>query len=97
MKKKSKKIIKRKKDEDPDLVFDDKTYEMMEPIESFLPPPEVLAKAPRRVNMTIQLDYETIEFFKKEAKKHGGKYQRMIRECLKQYAEAHGGDDKGAA
>ena len=53
-------------------------------IPDFLPPPSELAKA-KTVIVTIGLDAETIEFFKKAAKKRGGKYQRMMREVLKRY------------
>lgn len=51
----------------------------------FLPPPHELAKANTIVVVTIGLDKETIEFFKKQAKKRGTKYQRMIRELLNRY------------
>ena len=55
-------------------------------IPDFLPPPEELAKA-KTVITTMGLDAETIAFFKREAKKRGGKYQKMIREILKRYAD----------
>jgi len=55
-------------------------------IPDFLPPPEELAKAKTSVTVTIALDAETISFFKKQAKKRGKKYQKMIREVLARYA-----------
>ena len=58
-------------------------------IPNFLPPPEELAKA-KTVITTIGLDAETIAFFKREAKKKGRKYQRMMREVLKGYASYYG-------
>lgn len=56
-------------------------------IPDFLPPPEELAKAPRMVRVTIELDSDSIRFFQNQALKHNTKYQRMIREVLKRYAE----------
>ena len=56
-------------------------------IPDFLPPPSELAKWKTKVVITMALDAETLEFFKKEAKKRGGKYQKMIREVLKRYAD----------
>ncbi len=76
---------KRRKVEDPDMPSDN-SFE----IPDFLPPPHELANAQTLVITTIGLDLETIKFFKREAKKHGGKYQKMIREVLKRYAEHHG-------
>ena len=56
------------------------------PVPDFLPPPSELAKAETRMIVTMALDAETIAFFKREAKKRGGKYQKMMREALKRYA-----------
>ena len=55
-------------------------------VPNFLPPPEELAKAKTMIIVTIGLDSETISFFKKQAEKHGTKYQKMIREVLERYA-----------
>ena len=71
----------KKRERDPDMPVG-----KLRIIEDFLPPPEVLAKAPRRVRVTMELDLETFRFFQKQAEKHGGKYQRMIREALRRYA-----------
>ena len=70
----------RKKIIDPDMPSDNWVE-----IPNFLPPPEELAKA-KTVVVTIGLDAETIAFFKKQAKKRGAKYQKMIREVLSRYA-----------
>lgn len=56
-------------------------------VPDFLPPPHELAKARTMVLMTIALDDKTIAFFKREAKKRGAKYQRMIREVLRRYVD----------
>ena len=55
-------------------------------VPDFLPPPEELAKA-KTVITTMGLDAQTIAFFKREAKKRGKKYQKMMREVLKRYAD----------
>ena len=55
-------------------------------VPDFLPPPHELAKA-KTVITTIGLDAETIAYFKREAKKRGRKYQKMMREVLKRYAD----------
>ena len=73
--------MKKRKKVDPDFPSEN-SFE----IPDFLPPPHELAKA-KKVITTIGLDAETVAFFKKEAKKRGGKYQKMIREVLKRYTE----------
>ncbi len=55
-------------------------------VPDFLPPPEEIAKA-KTIMITMNLDQETVDFFKKVAKKKGGKYQQMIRKVLARYAE----------
>jgi len=39
--------------------------------------------------ITLEVDAETVGFFKEQAKRHGTKYQRMMREVLKGYAKRH--------
>ena len=50
-----------------------------------MPSPEEIAKMMKNAKVTIVLDEDTVDFFKKAAKKHGTKYQKMIREILKTY------------
>ena len=50
-----------------------------------MPSPEEIAKMMKNAKVTIILDEDTVDFFKKTAKKHGTKYQKMIREILKTY------------
>ena len=69
----------KKREVDPDMPIGKLTE-----VPDFLPPPSELAKA-KTVIVTMGLDAETIEFFKKAAKKKSGKYQRMMREVLKRY------------
>ena len=78
MKKKTKKF-------DPDMPIGKLTR-----IPNFLPPPDQLVPPGQVVKITISLDQESLLFFKKTAEKLGTKYQRMIREVLKRYAQAYG-------
>ena len=60
-------------------------------IEDYLPPPEVLLPPGSKLKITIELDAESVDFFRKQAHLHGGKYQRMMREVLRRYALHHSG------
>lgn len=55
-------------------------------IKDFLPPPEQLVLKEENVKVTLALKKESIEFFKKEAKKHHTSYQKMIRQVIDWYA-----------
>lgn len=58
-------------------------------IDDFLPSPEQLVFKEDNVKVTITLSKSSIDFFKKEAKKHHTQYQKMIRHLLDIYAEHH--------
>src|SRR6185436_7662503 len=58
-------------------------------VPDFLPSPEALAFREEGVKVTIALSKRSIEFFKREAAKHGTQYQRMIRRLLDTYARHH--------
>ncbi len=58
-------------------------------VPDFLPSPEELAFREEGVKITIALSRRSIEFFKREAEKHGTQYQRMIRRLLDTYARHH--------
>ncbi|MCF6150029.1 MAG: CopG family transcriptional regulator [Candidatus Kuenenia sp.] len=58
-------------------------------IDDFLPLPEELVLKEENVKVTITLSKTSIDFFKKEAKKHKTHYQKMIRHLLDVYAEHH--------
>jgi hypothetical protein len=58
-------------------------------IRDFLPPPEELAFREEGVKITIELSKRSVDFFKREAQKHGTQYQRMIRRLLDSYAQVH--------
>lgn len=55
-------------------------------IADFLPPPSELVKTQDTVKVTITLNRSSVEYFKRQAKKHRSKYQKMIREVLNRYA-----------
>ena len=55
-------------------------------IEDFLPPPAELVFSQQSIKVTIALSKASVDFFKKEAKKHGTQYQKMIRRLLDVYA-----------
>ena len=59
-------------------------------VQDFLPPPDQLIPPEETVKVTIALDKKSLDFFKKAAGKFGSKYQRMIREILRRYAETYG-------
>ena len=55
------------------------------PIKNFLPPPSELVFPGDTVKVTILLNRASVDFFKRQAKKHRLKYQKMIREVLDRY------------
>ena len=57
-------------------------------IPDWLPSPKELAGTSRRRKITIELEVEDIEFFKKQAKKLGASYQQMIRNLVSRYAHS---------
>lgn len=58
-------------------------------IKDFLPPPSELVFPKDEIKVTLSLSRRSVAFFKREAKKNGAKYQRMIRELVDRYAMAH--------
>ena len=55
----------------------------------FLPPPEDLVIPEDTIKVTIALKKSSLDFFKKEAKQHHTKYQKMIREVVDRYARQY--------
>ncbi len=58
-------------------------------VRDFLPPPEELAFKDEHVKVTISLSKSSVDFFKREAKKHRTPYQKMIRRLLDLYVANH--------
>ena len=61
----------------------------LKPVVDFLPPPEDLILKDDTVKITIGLSRKSVDFFKKSARRQGGKYQAMIRKVLDLYAARH--------
>lgn len=57
----------------------------------FLPPPEALAVPRDELKVTLSLSRRSVDFFKRQARMRGTKYQRMIRELVDLYAARHEG------
>ena len=70
-----------------------KTYKEFAPkgkwvrVPDFLPPPEKLFAPDGTAKVTLILTKESIDRFKKYARKNNKKYQKMMREVLDRYAE----------
>lgn len=60
-------------------------------VPDFLPPPEELIAADTMVKVTLSIDRYSLEFFKAMANKLGAKYQKMMREVLRGYAQRYAG------
>jgi predicted DNA binding CopG/RHH family protein len=58
-------------------------------IDDFLPRPKDLVFKEENVKVTLGLSRRSVEFFKREAKKHHTQYQKMIRRLLDLYAARH--------
>ncbi len=58
-------------------------------IDDFLPPPEDLVLKKENVKVTMSLSKSSVNFFKKEARKHHTSYQAMIRKLLDFYTTQH--------
>ncbi|MEM9273176.1 MAG: hypothetical protein AAGA80_09475 [Cyanobacteria bacterium P01_F01_bin.143] len=56
-------------------------------VEDFLPPPEQLVPKKNTVKVTMEFTKESIEYFKREAKRHNAPYQAMIRNLVDIYAK----------
>lgn len=56
-------------------------------VKDFLPSPDELVLPQSTVKITISLSKSSVEFFKKQARNHHIKYQKMIREVLDRYAD----------
>lgn len=71
------------------IKYTDEPLGKLKVVPDFLPSPEELAVREEGVKVTIALSRRSVEFFKREAEKHGTQYQRMIRRLLDTYARHH--------
>jgi len=58
-------------------------------VDDFLPSPSELAFREEQVKVTIGLSKTSVDFFKREARKHHTQYQKMIRRLLDAYVAHH--------
>jgi predicted DNA binding CopG/RHH family protein len=56
-------------------------------LEDFLPSPEQLVLKTEKEKITIAIDKNSLELFKRYANKHNAKYQTMINGVLSSYAD----------
>jgi predicted DNA binding CopG/RHH family protein len=71
------------------IKYTDEPMGTLKRINDFLPPPEQLALKEDNVKVTIALKKSSVEFFKKEARKHHTSYQKMIRQLVDWYTSHH--------
>ncbi len=67
------------------IKYTDEPMGKLRVIDDFLPSTEELAMKEEVVKITISLSKASVDFFKKEARKHHTQYQRMIRKLLDEY------------
>lgn len=67
------------------IEYTDEPMGKVKVISDFLPSPEELVLKDKTVKVAIALSKTSIDFFKKEAKKHNTQYQKMIRRLLDEY------------
>jgi len=67
------------------IKYSDEPIGKVKVLKDFLPSPEELVLKDETVKVTIALSKISIDFFKKEAKKHNTQYQKMIRRLLDEY------------
>ena len=75
----------------PKIKYTDEPLGRVELIADMLPSPEELAFKEDTVKVTIALSKSSVDFFKREAKKHDTKYQQMIRRLLDAYTHSQCG------
>lgn len=54
-------------------------------VKDFLPRPENLVLREKKKRVTLTLSQDSIDFFKRAARKHNASYQRMIRRLIDYY------------
>jgi O6-methylguanine-DNA--protein-cysteine methyltransferase len=72
------------------IKYTDEPLGKIEVVADTLPSPAELAFKEDTVKVTIALSKSSVDFFKKEAKKHDTKYQQMIRRLLDEYTRTQG-------
>ena len=65
----------------------DQALESAVAMEDFLPSPDKLVRKTEKTKITIAIDKNSLELYKKYAKKHNAKYQTMINGVVGFYAD----------
>lgn len=71
------------------IIYTNEPLGKLRVVSDFLPAPEELAFREEGVKVTLALSKRSVEFFKREARRHNTQYQRMIRRLLDAYVERH--------
>ncbi|MCH7912496.1 MAG: CopG family transcriptional regulator [Deltaproteobacteria bacterium] len=71
------------------IKYTDEPLGDLQVVDDLLPPPEDLVFKEENIKVTMSLSKSSVEFFKREAKKHRTQYQKMIRRLLDLYAAQH--------
>jgi predicted DNA binding CopG/RHH family protein len=71
------------------IKYTDEAVGELRMIKDFLPSPDQLVLKEEKVKVTISLSRESVEFFKKEAKKQRTSYQKMIRRVIDFYTSQY--------
>lgn len=69
--------------------YSDEPLGPLKAVDDFLPSPDELAYKEDTVKVTMTLSRESVEFFKREARKRHIPYQKMIRRLLDAYTRKH--------
>lgn len=56
-------------------------------VNDLLPPPEEFVRKTKKEKITIAIDKDSLDLYKKYAKKHNAKYQSMINGVVSSYAD----------
>ncbi len=65
----------------------DRPIGKLKQVPDFLPAPHELVMPEETIKVTLSLTKSSINFFKRQTKKHNTKYQKMIRELVDRYAQ----------
>lgn len=58
-------------------------------VKDFLPSPEEFVRKTKKEKITIAVDKDSLDLYKRYAKKHNAKYQTMINGVLSSYADKY--------
>jgi predicted DNA binding CopG/RHH family protein len=69
------------------IKYSDEAIGEVEVVKDFLPPPSELVLKEDLEKVTIALSKHSVDFFRREARRNGTQYQRMIRALLDRYVQ----------